>query len=233
MESISIFEIFKIGVGPSSSHTLGPWNAALKFIENLEIEKIDQIQIHLYGSLSKTGIGHATDKAVLLGILGYLPQTIDTNKIDDIIFKIKMDKEMNIQGKKIPFDFKKDLIFESYEHDLHPNTLLFKAFSGGKIIKEQIFASVGGGFIETESSSEVAVEKRNLPFPIQKGVDIIKYTKEQDAIISEIVYKNELSMRTAEEITENIDSILDVILETIYDGCRTDGILPGLSLIHI
>ena len=141
------------------------------------------------------------------------------------------DNEIEIQSKKIPFDFQKDLIFEPFEHELHPNTLLFKAFSDGKILKEQIFASVGGGFIEFESSDDVSVEERNLPHPIQKGVDILKYTTEHNCNISDIVFRNELSMRTASEINKNIESILDVILETIYDGCRTEGIL--LSLIHI
>ena len=124
MESISIFEIFKIGVGPSSSHTLGPWNAALKFVENLNVEKVDRIQVHLYGSLSKTGIGHATDKAVILGLLGYLPQTIDTNQIDQTISDIQDENALEIQSKKIPFDYLKDLIFEPIEHELHPNTCL-------------------------------------------------------------------------------------------------------------
>ena len=227
MASISIFEIFKIGVGPSSSHTLGPWNAALNFVENITINKVDRIQIHLYGSLSKTGVGHATDKAIILGLLGYLPQTIDTSQIDEIIAKIQEDKVIEIQSKKIPFDFQKDLIFESFEHELHPNTLLFKAFSNGKIVKEQIFASVGGGFIESESFSNVSVGKRVLPHPIEKGADLLNYTIEHNCPISDIVYRNELALRTALEIDEQIDALLEAILDSIYDGCRTDGILPG------
>jgi len=227
MASISIFEIFKIGVGPSSSHTLGPWNAALNFVENISIKKVDRIQIHLYGSLSKTGVGHATDKAIILGILGYLPQTIDTSQIDKIIATIQEDKVITVQSKKMPFDFQKDLIFESFEHELHPNTLLFKAFSNGKILKEQIFASVGGGFIESEVFSNVSVGKRVLPHPIEKGADLLNYTIEHDCSISDIVYRNELALKTASEIDEHIDSLLDAILDSVYDGCRTDGILPG------
>ena len=227
MASISIFEIFKIGVGPSSSHTLGPWNAALNFVENISIKKVDRIRIHLYGSLSKTGVGHATDKAIVLGILGYLPQTIDTNQIDKIIATIQEDKVITVQSKKMPFDFQKDLIFESFEHELHPNTLLFKAFSNGKILKEQIFASVGGGFIESEVFSNVSVGKRVLPHPIEKGADLLNYTIEHDCSISDIVYRNELALKTASEIDEHMDSLLEAILDSVYDGCRTDGILPG------
>lgn len=227
MESISIFDIFKIGVGPSSSHTLGPWNAALKFMENIDLEKIDKIQIHLYGSLSKTGIGHATDKAVVLGILGHLPQVIDTSLIDKIIQQVQELNEIEVQGKRIEFNYHQDIIFEQFEHELHPNTLLFKAYNNGGILKEQIFASVGGGFIESELTNHDSAEKRVLPHPIIKGADILNYTKEHDCKISDIVYRNELSMRTESEIDENIQLLLDVISDTIYDGCRTEGILPG------
>jgi len=227
MESISIFDIFKIGVGPSSSHTLGPWNAALEFINRLNIEEVDHIQIHLYGSLSKTGVGHATDKAVVLGLLGHLPQTFDTNLIEESIETVKQEKVLVIKSKKIRFDFKEDLIFEAFEHKLHPNTLLFRTFLKGEVSKEEIFASLGGGFIESETPIEVLEDKVVFPFPIEKGEDVLKHTQELNCSISELVLKNELSIRSIEEVHDNIDSILDVILESVYDGCRTDGILPG------
>ena len=227
MESISIFDIFKIGVGPSSSHTLGPWNAALMFVKNLDIENLEWIQIYLYGSLSKTGVGHATDKAVVLGILGYHPQSIDTQQIDEIIDQVKASKEITIQSKKIPFDFDQDIIFEQTEHPLHPNTLMFKAIANEVVYKKQVFASVGGGFIENELSTDDPLLQRNLPHPIKTGEDILNYTKEHNCAISDIVYKNELSMRTEAEIEENIESLINVILDTIYDGCRTSGVLPG------
>ena len=160
MEAISVFDIFKIGVGPSSSHTLGPWNAALAFLKNIDVNVVDHIQIHLYGSLSKTGVGHATDKAVVLGLLGHLPQTFDTNLIEKTIIQVKENKTLEIESKKVRFDYKADIIFERYEHELHPNTLLFRAFTAGKIHKEQLFASVGGGFIESETQNED--EKSNI-----------------------------------------------------------------------
>ena len=227
MESISVFDIFKIGVGPSSSHTLGPWNAALEFIKGIDINKVDCIQIHLYGSLSKTGIGHATDKAVVLGLLGHLPQTFDTTKIESTINQVKEDRALVIGGNKIEFDYDKDILFEQYEHELHPNTLLFKVFHKGILTTEQLYASVGGGFIESTASKQNQGKNKTLPYPIQKGEELLKYTKELQCNISEVVYKNELAMRTASEITQNMELLLDVIFDTVYDGCRTEGILPG------
>lgn len=225
-ESISIFDIFKIGVGPSSSHTLGPWNAALVFIEKINVENLEQVQIHLYGSLSKTGIGHATDKAVILGLMGYHPKTVNTELIDQIVRQVIESSRIEIKSKKIHFDYAKDIIFERTEHPLHPNTIKFKSIANG-IVYEQIFASVGGGFIESELFDEGLIPQRTLPFPIDSGTDILRYTDENDCNISDIVYKNELSMRTEEAIDNDIESLIDVILESIYVGCCTDGVLPG------
>jgi len=227
MESISIFDIFKIGVGPSSSHTLGPWNAALAFIKDISLDNLDSIQINLYGSLSKTGIGHATDKAVILGLMEYDPKTIETRLIDQIIAHVNAERVLIIRDKAISFDYNKDIIFEHFEHELHPNTLKFSAYANGVIVKEQLFASVGGGFIETENESDQASKIKNLPFPIIKGEDIARYTNQQACLISDIVYQNELAMRSASEIDEQVDLLLDTILEAVYEGCTTDGVLPG------
>ena len=227
MEAISTFDIFKVGVGPSSSHTLGPWNAALNFIENTDIKKVDHLQIHLYGSLSKTGVGHATDKAVVLGILGHLPQSIDTSLIDSLIAKVQSTKELELDSSTIKFDYNKDIIFEQSEHKLHPNTLLFKAYAKGTLLNEGLYASVGGGFIESDTAGKKTNNKKPLPYPIQTGVELLQYTKELNCNISSVVYKNELALRSAEEISQNLETLLDVIFDTIYDGCRTEGILPG------
>lgn len=227
MEAISVFDIFKIGVGPSSSHTLGPWNAALKFVDQLNRYGIDKIQVHLYGSLSKTGVGHATDKAVLLGLLGYRPETVETDKIDSIIDEVRSSKYILINSKSTQFDFKRDIVFEQSEHSLHPNTLIFNAYMGGELVLEQIFASVGGGFIEGESPHEESTKSIVFPYPINSGADLLRYTNANSCSISEIVYKNELTLRSAKEIDDQMERIFDVMLDSIYTGCITDGILPG------
>lgn len=227
MDSISIFDIFKIGVGPSSSHTLGPWKAALMFLKKIDATNLDKVQIHLYGSLSKTGKGHATDKAVVLGLMGYDPKTIDTNLVDKLINQVLESGQISIQSKPIPFEYHRDIIFENSEHRLHPNTLTFRAFAEGKLIREQTFVSVGGGFIETDEPDESLNPKRKLPYPIANAADILNYARTNKCNISDIVYQNELAMQSDTAIDEGIELLLDTILDSIYDGCHTGGILPG------
>ena len=227
MESISIFDIFKIGVGPSSSHTLGPWKAAQDFIRNNNLEDLSRVQIHLFGSLSKTGLGHATDKAIILGLLNHSPETIDTSSINEIITEVRSLNKINIKGRELNFEYQRDIVFEPTEHPLHPNTLKFCAYAGTKIIAEQLYASVGGGFIETENGAQSSETKTSLPFPIEKGEDLSRYTKEQNCTISEIVYRNERYNQSSSMIDKKIERLLDVFLESIYLGCKTDGILPG------
>ena len=227
MKSISIFEIFKIGVGPSSSHTLGPWKAALQFVKNLDVKSVESIQIQLYGSLSKTGIGHATDIAVLLGLMGFDPKKINTKEISSIIQNVKETKQINIKSKTISFNFEKDIVFEGVAHQLHPNTLKFTAFSKREVISEELFASVGGGFIEPSNGKLETDKPIVLPYPINKAKDLLEYTKQQSCNISDIVFENEVSLRAKEEINFKIEQIIDTFLASIYEGCITGGILPG------
>lgn len=227
MEAISIFDIFKIGVGPSSSHTLGPWRAALLFIEGIESLQFDRINIHLFGSLSKTGIGHATDKAIILGLLGHSPKSFNTNLIDSVIEKVNQEKEIKIHLNSVQFDPKNDIVFEQEEHSSHPNTLIFKLYQKDQLVHSELFNSVGGGFIESDSRNKLGKTKTELPYPIKTGGDILKYTNEHQCRISDIVYKNELSLRSENEINQKTKAIFDVLLKTIYDGCRTEGVLPG------
>ena len=128
MEVISIFDIFKIGVGPSSSHTLGPWRAAQNFSSSLNNVNFDKIEIRLYGSLSKTGKGHAAGKAVQLGLLGYDPETIPTDKITDILEKLKSKQKITIQNNTFSFDAEKHIVFTDESKPGHPNTIKFKIY---------------------------------------------------------------------------------------------------------
>lgn len=227
MDSISIFEIFKIGVGPSSSHTLGPWNAARMFVHDLDIAQTIRVEVHLYGSLSRTGKGHATDKAVLLGLMDLDPVTIDTSKIDEIIGKIQDGKALQLPGKAIDFDFNKDLIFENAMHPLHPNTLIFRAFGENGMIDEETYASTGGGFIHALAKDGDLKKPRILPHPIVEGIDLLKYTRSHQCSISDVVLKNELSIADEAQIDEQIQKLYDTMLDCIYIGSHTEGILPG------
>ncbi len=227
MESISIFDIFKIGIGPSSSHTLGPWKAANIFLEEIIDLDFDKITIQLYGSLSKTGIGHATDKAVILGLLAYHPDTIDTNGIDKLISDVKENRKICIANKEIFFDPELDIIFEPTIHHAHPNTLVFKIYKQGVLIKEELFISVGGGFLERDESAHPDIKFIELPFPISYGSDIIDYTNTENCSISDIVWQNELYFNAEEIIDAKIEALLETILECVYQGCITEGVLPG------
>ena len=225
MESISIFDIFKIGVGPSSSHTLGPWYAALDFTSMIS-ENFDKIEVHLYGSLSKTGRGHATDKAVVLGLLGCDPKTLKTASIGDLIAQVKLSKKILIGTRLIDFDYDRDIIFERIEHSLHPNTVSFKAYDHGTLSIEQTYASIGGGFIQ-KKGEDLKGKSRKLPCPIFSGLELLSYTREMDCLISEVVLTNERSIRSEDEIDQKVSELIDIIWNSIYQGCRTDGILPG------
>lgn len=226
MDPISIFDIFKIGVGPSSSHTLGPWKAAQDFVNTLE-HPLDHVKVHLYGSLSKTGKGHATDIAVQLGLSGFDYVSIPTENINRYISNISKLKFVRINNIPVYFDPEKDIIFESTTHDLHPNTLMIRGFKDKKIISEKTYASVGGGFIEREDRTDMTIRDVILPYPIQKGSELLQYTSENNTSISDIVYKNELSFQKNEVIITTTDAILDTMLESVYQGCSKDGILPG------
>ncbi|MFK7983347.1 MAG: L-serine ammonia-lyase [Saprospiraceae bacterium] len=227
MERLSIFDIFKIGVGPSSSHTLGPWKAAFEFAENLQNKNIDAVEINLYGSLSKTGKGHATDVAIQLGLLGFRPETIDTQQIADIIFKIRADEEIKINEQVIHFLPKQHIVFHPNAHAGHPNTLIFKAFKKENLVLATTYFSVGGGFIQEEGASLAGKTAIKLPFPIDKGVDLLAYTESENVSISDIVWQNELHFRPQKEVEENTESIFNTMLNCTFKGCQTGGILPG------
>lgn len=227
MERISIFDIFKIGVGPSSSHTLGPWKAALSFASKLKQCEFDKIDIHLFGSLSKTGVGHGTDIAVQLGLEGHDPKTIPTEEIGFYVQKIASLKQITVNDQTIGFAPKENIIFHGFSVPEHPNTMIFKAYLYDVLVLETTFYSMGGGFIEEKGIKVIDNREMVLPFPIENGQDLLNYTIEQNVSISEIVHQNELQFRSETEIVQGIEDIYNTMLECVYKGCTIDGILPG------
>ncbi|WP_246166841.1 L-serine ammonia-lyase [Psychroflexus maritimus] len=235
IECISVFDMLKIGVGPSSSHTLGPWRASQRWIEELEedqlIQAIKSIQIHLYGSLSLTGIGHATDIASVLGLCGHDPVTMDTAIINDEIDYIKATSQLHLNKETyIDFDYENDIVFHKDFLDFHPNGMKYTAtLKNGKKI-ESYFYSIGGGFVvkeERENAKQNLKELKSFPYPIQSGVELLKHCKEQNMSISELVLENEKSLRNLETIESGLEAIWKVMLESMYEACHTEGILPG------
>ncbi len=235
MECISTFDMLKIGIGPSSSHTLGPWRAAERWIKELKedglFDQVASIKVHIYGSLSLTGKGHATDLAIMLGLTGADPEYIPIEDISGIVEEIKSTGILSFNSEKeIPFDAKQDIVFEKQFLPFHANGMLFVATlrSGEKI--EETYYSIGGGFVVKE---ERANAKQNLkvfktfPFPIVKGTELLAYCKQENKSISELVLENERSLRTDTEIDRELQRIWDTMLECMYIGCHTEGHLPG------
>jgi len=227
MERISIFDIYKISVGPSSSHTLGPWKAALNFSSKLEELSFDKIEIHLFGSLSKTGVGHGTNIAVQLGLEGYNPISIPTEEIGFYIQKIASQKQISINENALRFDPKENIIFHDISLPEHPNTLIFKAYLMDALVLETTYYSVGGGFIEENGINKEDLRETELPYPIDRGQDLIDYTNEHNVSISEIVHQNELQFQSEEIINQRINAIYNTMLECVFKGCTTEGTLPG------
>ncbi|NJC25156.1 L-serine ammonia-lyase [Neolewinella antarctica] len=226
MPAISVFDIFKIGVGPSSSHTIGPWKAAQDFVQTLPDLPVDQIEIKLYGSLSKTGHGHATDVAIIMGLLGHDPITVDTTKIADYVRELAECMTLDLNGNSVVFSERENLIFTNENHDAHPNTLIFTVYKAGVIVHSVRYASVGGGFIQ-RSGAPLKGKKIRLPYPIAKGADIMRHVGTTGMSIAGVVRANEESLRSGEEVSAKLLELFTTMKQAVYRGCVTGGILPG------
>lgn len=234
-ECISVFDMLKIGVGPSSSHTLGPWRAAERFLEELrannKFELVNSIKVDLFGSLSLTGKGHATDLAIMLGLSGQDPEYIPVQNIAKIIAEIKDKKKLLLGNEiEIPFCFEEDIVFNKNFLPFHANGLKFTANLLDKTEYSSTYYSIGGGFVVVEERVNAKKKiqiKCAFPFPIQNADELLKYTLEENKSISEIVYENEKSMRSEAEIHHELMRIWNTMLECMYIGCHSEGILPG------
>ncbi|TMI94501.1 MAG: L-serine ammonia-lyase [Bacteroidetes bacterium] len=232
-EPISVFDIFKIGIGPSSSHTLGPWRAAQRFIQSLKekncLSDVEQVKILLYGSLAKTGHGHGTDVAVQLGLSGYDPVSIDVNSIAARINDIAAMKKIVLGGlHEVDFDPKEDidfLITESLPY--HPNALSFLVLlKNGDDISETYY-SVGGGFVNKEGEEISSSMQTQLPFPIDTSENLLHWCRKTGMGISEVVMENENAWRPELETRKGLLNIWNVMKECMLRGCHTTGVLPG------
>lgn len=235
MECISVFDMLKIGVGPSSSHTLGPWRAAERWIRELKgtnkFDKVEKITVDLYGSLSLTGKGHATDYAILLGLSGADPEYIPVETIDVIIASIKNTNILSFNNEiPIHFDPQTDLVFNKKFLPFHANALTFSAFINGRRYRSTYY-SIGGGFVVQE---ERKISKANkiifyctFPYPVSTGNELLKFCKDLNLPISGVVLENEKSIRDEGTINSELQRIWDTMLECMYVGCHTEGHLPG------
>jgi len=225
--------MFKIGVGPSSSHTLGPWRAAQRFAENLyqseKLFSVTQVRVLLYASLAKTGIGHGTDVALLLGLCGDDPVTFEVEKISAKINDIKTMRKLILHGKhEIDFDSREDIEFLPAESlTFHPNAITFLAtLNNGENIAETYY-SIGGGFVIREGEKNAGDSAVQLPFPINKADDLLHWCRKTGLSIHEVVMENENSWRAESDTRKGVLKIWQVMKDCMYRGCHTGGILPG------
>lgn len=232
-EPISVFDMLKIGVGPSSSHTLGPWKAAARFLNELNVDggpdSVKSIKILLYGSLAKTGKGHGTDIAVQLGLCGFDPVTFDVSSISATINNIAESKQLNLNGvKNVSFDPQTDIVFLFTEIlPFHSNGITFLAeFENGEN-KSETYYSIGGGFVQKEGEFGQSASAVQLPFPINHPDDLLAWCIKTGLTISDIVYENEQAWRSEAEIKAGVLKIWQVMKECVYTGCHTEGVLPG------
>lgn len=232
-EPISVFDIFKIGIGPSSSHTLGPWRAAQRFIQSLKekncLHDVTEVEVLLYGSLAKTGHGHGTDVAVQLGLSGDDPVSFDVGNLSAKLNDIASMNRILLGGlHEINFDPKEDIDFLITESlPFHPNALTFLArFNNGNDIAETYY-SVGGGFVIKEGENNSGKKNVQLGFPIESADDLLHWCRKTGLSIDEVVLENENAWRPESETKKGLLNIWKVMKDCMFRGCYTTGMLPG------
>lgn len=246
--AVSTFDLFKVGIGPSSSHTVGPMRAAYLFVNQLQDEqllsKIQRIKIELYGSLGATGKGHATDIGVLLGFMGYAPDSIDPNLIQPLIDSVLQNKQLTLFHSEsvlekasgasltldIAFDYEKDIEFIFKALPEHPNAMKFYVYDAADtLIKEAFYLSVGGGFVVTADANNhhVIAAHTQLKYPFKTGKELVDYCQQENLSIAEVMFANELTWRTEDEINKGLDHIWSVMQSCIKRGCGIDA--PDLA----
>ncbi len=233
--NISLFDLFSIGIGPSSSHTVGPMYAACEFAQLLKkeqhLEKTTTVVVDLYGSLALTGQGHGTDKAILNGLEGKDPEHVVPETMQPRMETIRDSQKLNLNGEKdITFSYAEHLLFHQKDFlPKHSNGMRFSAYSADKkVLFTQIYYSVGGGFIVTdEDFGKTETDEKPIPYFFDTAEELLTHCRQNNKKISEIMMANELTLRTEEEIHQGILKIAQVMEKCIENGCQNTGILPG------
>lgn len=236
---ISVFDIYKVGIGPSSSHTVGPMRAAREFLEHVKahigLDKVTAIEVELFGSLGQTGVGHGTGKAVILGLAGESPETVDTSKVDSFLADVAKQERLNLLGEhEIQFPAKGAITFHRRKTmPKHANAMELRVYQGEDVLFKDLYYSIGGGFIvrdaDFDESLEEAIEQSSKPIPysFDSANELIQKCKEHGMRISTLMMHNELVFRSKKEINDGLMHIWQVMDECISNGIQTEGILPG------
>jgi len=235
MVAISLFDLFKIGIGPSSSHTVGPMRAANQFLENLAdaLPQVQQVQCRLYGSLGTTGKGHGSDKAVILGLEGDAPDTVDVDGIETRLQRIREQKRLLLAGQHaIDFDESRDLLFLRRETlPFHPNAMRLTALDkNGNTLLECTYYSVGGGFVVNQDEAGqpiLAADQRQLTYPFSSGMELLQQCRQHQLNIAQIMLENERAWRSEDDTFTGLRKIWQAMQACVLRGIRSEGTLPG------
>ncbi|VEI12491.1 L-serine ammonia-lyase [Trueperella bialowiezensis] len=230
--ALSVFDLFKIGIGPSSSHTVGPMIAAARFARKLP-DTVTKVTCTLYGSLGATGIGHGTDKAVILGLMGEDPAHVDPIEADDAVARVRKNQRLALAtaAGTSPIDFTPatDIVLVGRtELPGHPNGMTFVAWQGTDQLLAETYYSVGGGFVvNAEDADKEVAPTHSLPYPFTTGAQLLEICEATGMSIAEVALENELAMRTRADISSGLADIWQVMEECVCNGYTREGILPG------
>jgi len=234
---LSVTDLYAIGIGPSSSHTVGPMKAAALFARELLNRRDNtpaRILVELFGSLALTGKGHSTDVAVILGLMGWLPRTVDPESANSLVDEVRKTKALPLNGGAlIDFDEARDLIFRMGDfHPGHPNAVSFTAFTSEAAAISRTFFSIGGGAIVEEGAAQLSSHAgsnivQTEPYPFSSAADLLSIGREKGITFAQVVLNNERALRSDDETFEFLDNVRDAMMRCIDRGCTKDGILPG------
>ena len=237
---LSVLDIFRIGIGPSSSHTVGPIRIGKRFVDSLIRKQVlsltERVEVRLQGSLALTGVGHATPKACILGLLGLEPETLDPDTADALVARVERENVLLLGGKKdIRFTKADDIVFDfETVPTIHPNGMQLRAFdSGGKLLRKQTYYSTGGGFIASKAqllaplSDDIVPTAAIVPYPFGSADELLAICEARKLEIHEVIFSNEDAMRPRAETEAALDRIAQVMMACIERGLNTEGILPG------
>ncbi len=231
---ISVFDMFKVGIGPSSSHTVGPMKAGKQFVELLseqgKLHEVTRIAVDVYGSLSLTGKGHHTDIAIIMGLAGESPDSVDIDAIPAFIKDVQQRERLPLAKGAHEVDFPREggMVFRSENLSLHENGLRLLAFSGDLLVLSKTYYSVGGGFIvDEEHFGQSALDEVTVPWPFHSAKELLAHCRETGLSLSGLVMKNELALHSREEINAYFATIWQTMQACIDRGLNTEGVLPG------
>jgi L-serine dehydratase len=231
---ISVFDLFKVGIGPSSSHTVGPMRAARTFVSGLKadglLSGVAGVRAELFGSLGATGHGHGSDRAVILGLAGEDPETVDTGTIGERVGEVRRSRRLDLLGTHgIEFDADRDLVLHRRRTlPAHPNGMVFTAVdAAGEVLAERRYYSVGGGFVVDEATGIPRLDDTAVAYPFRTSAELLEYARSADRSISGVMLANELSWRTEAEVRSGLRHIWAVMRDCVKRGCRSQGVLPG------